>query len=223
MSHPWYRVARAIVWVCAPLFILLSNLYVVATPAFIRFEYTRRVPLPDPYDQPERLSLANATLHYLRSAEPESYLQTLSVRGRTVYNEREVGHLVDVKNVMWRAFLVHGIAGLLLLFAFAAAWRSQAQRHGMIRAVAQGCMGFLALVVTLTLFAYFNFQTFFTLFHRLFFEGDTWLFSPFDTLIQLFPLQFWVDATFAIILLALAEMVMAIAALHLITRRGMAQ
>jgi integral membrane protein (TIGR01906 family) len=35
-------------------------------------------------------------------------------------------------------------------------------------------------------------------FHRIFFKGDSWLFSTSDTLIRLFPQQFWFDAALAI-------------------------
>jgi uncharacterized membrane protein len=38
------------------------------------------------------------------------------------------------------------------------------------------------------------FWDFFTLFHALFFEGDSWLFLNSDTLIRLFPIRFWQDA-----------------------------
>jgi uncharacterized membrane protein len=31
-------------------------------------------------------------------------------------------------------------------------------------------------------------------FHRIFFEGDTWLFLYTDTLIRLFPVRFWQQA-----------------------------
>ncbi len=35
-------------------------------------------------------------------------------------------------------------------------------------------------------------------FHRIFFEGDTWLFSYSDTFIRLYPERFWRD-TFALV------------------------
>jgi integral membrane protein (TIGR01906 family) len=38
------------------------------------------------------------------------------------------------------------------------------------------------------------FWQFFTLFHELFFTGDSWLFQYSDTLIRLFPIRFWEDA-----------------------------
>jgi integral membrane protein (TIGR01906 family) len=42
-------------------------------------------------------------------------------------------------------------------------------------------------------------------FHRVFFEGDTWLFLYSDTLIRLFPERFWQDAFLFIAVATLAE------------------
>jgi len=39
-----------------------------------------------------------------------------------------------------------------------------------------------------------SFSFLFVGFHRLFFEGDTWLFLYSDTLIRLFPERFWLTA-----------------------------
>ena len=49
----------------------------------------------------------------------------------------------------------------------------------------------MGLTVVFSLLA---FRAFFTAFHRVFFEGDTWLFHYSDTLIRLFPERFWQDA-----------------------------
>ena len=51
----------------------------------------------------------------------------------------------------------------------------------------------LVLAAALAFFASVSFWQFFTLFHRLFFQGDSWLFEYSDTLIRLFPLRFWQD------------------------------
>jgi len=50
-----------------------------------------------------------------------------------------------------------------------------------------------------------NFDWFFTQFHLIFFEGDTWLFLATDTLIRLFPPQFWFDGSLIVGLLTLAQ------------------
>jgi integral membrane protein (TIGR01906 family) len=41
------------------------------------------------------------------------------------------------------------------------------------------------------------FWQFFTAFHGMFFEGDSWLFAYSDTLIRLYPVRFWQDAFLA--------------------------
>ncbi len=47
------------------------------------------------------------------------------------------------------------------------------------------------------------FWQFFTLFHKIFFSGDSWLFYYSDTLIRLFPMRFWEDAFLWAAILAL--------------------
>ena len=197
---------RIVLIVCAPLVLLLSNLYVAATPAFIRWEYAKSsFPPAWRYGAAERLSLAEATLHYLRSGEPAQYLTDLSSEGGVVYNLREVEHLVDVKVVMSGAFWVHGVCAMLCGLAITFSWRLPRERAGVLLALSQGCLGFLALMAAVGLLACANFNVFFTIFHLMFFEGDTWLFSFSDTLIQLFPVPFWMDATWLIAVLTALE------------------
>jgi integral membrane protein (TIGR01906 family) len=57
----------------------------------------------------------------------------------------------------------------------------------------------------LIVFVLLGFNTFFTAFHRVFFSGDTWLFNYTDTLIRLYPVQFWFDAATVIGLTTIAE------------------
>jgi len=78
------------------------------------------------------------------------------------------------------------IAALLLWFAR----RRERIGHALRRGVA--IVGVLvALVLASSLI---DFDSFFTLFHGLFFEAGTWTFYAGDTLIQLYPLPFWMNA-----------------------------
>ena len=40
-----------------------------------------------------------------------------------------------------------------------------------------------------------GFDGFFTRFHEMFFEGDSWRFSSTDTLIRIYPERFWEDVS----------------------------
>ena len=209
----------AILLACVPLLLLLSNLYLVATPAFIRFEYGKPgFPPSTVYGSAERLSLADSTLRYLRSGQGTREVAKLSSQGHAVYNEREVQHLADVKSVMRTAFLVHAVCLVLVLLAIALAWRA-GQRTLVLRAVYHGCQILLIALAAIGLLAYTSFDVFFTAFHRIFFSGDSWLFAYTDTLIQLFPVPFWMDATWALALLAIVECVLVGGASYVLVRR----
>lgn len=207
MSHKsgiWETIALWVLALCVPLVLLLSNLYLLATPLFVRSEYAKpSFPPAETFSDTERLTLAEATVHYLRSSEGPDFLRTLG-SGWQVYNEREIRHLVDVKIVMNGAFTVHALALVLSLAAFFWLWRRSAHRSAW-SAVARGCTILLGALFAIGVVAYFGFDTFFVSFHRVFFSGDTWLFAYTDTLIQLFPLQFWIDATWTMALLAAGE------------------
>jgi len=194
----------------------------VATPAFIRYEYRKPdFPPADFYGPAERLTLAEATLKYLRSSAGPAYLWDLRSQGQEVYNPREVQHLVDVKVVMRAAFWVQGICALLAIVATAFLWRRPGGRSAVLRAVYQGSLTLLMLLAAIGVLAYTSFDLFFVFFHRIFFHGDSWLFAYSDTLIQLFPVQFWMDATAAMAVLAVAESILVgIVAYTLSRRRG---
>jgi integral membrane protein (TIGR01906 family) len=199
-------IGRTILVTCTPLLLLLSNLYVIATPTYINYEYSKPdFPPAAWYDDVERFSLAQATLHYMRSGEDSGYLVSLQSQGQPVYNVREVRHLVDAKRVMRAAFWVHGVCAALLLVAAFFYWRRPTLVPEMLRSAAVGCLVLFTLLAGIGLLAYTDFGLFFTVFHRLFFQGDTWLFPYSDTLIQLFPLPFWMDATFILASLTLGE------------------
>jgi integral membrane protein (TIGR01906 family) len=73
-----------------------------------------------------------------------------------------------------------------------AAWKTGRCAEYSI-ALRRGGWLMLALVGAIGIFAAVSFWQFFTLFHKLFFTGDSWLFLYSDTLIRLFPLRFWQD------------------------------
>jgi len=199
------KLARIVLGVCIPPVLLLSPLYVLATPAFVRYEYGKAgFPPSTVYDPDERLRLADASIYYLRSNAGPDYLWELSSQGREVYNPREVKHMVDVKVVMSAAFRVHAVCAVLALLAAVFLRTRPGGRHTVLRTVYQGCVALLIGMVAIGVLAVTSFDWFFVLFHRLFFQGDSWLFAYSDTLIQLFPVQFWMDATAGMAVLAIA-------------------
>ena len=103
----------------------------------------------------------------------------------------------------------HALRGCLLIALLLAACfgilRSQkATRDRTPVYLLAGSLVAPALAICALIVVPLQFQWFFVEFHHVFFEGETWLFPRSDTLIQLFPEQFWFNALQAWLLLIMA-------------------
>jgi integral membrane protein (TIGR01906 family) len=118
--------------------------------------------------------------------------------GVPVLNERERGHMRDVRDVFARFYLVAAGAAMVLVLLRVAArtreararyWR-RLQRTGFAVAVGTVVVGILGVVF---------FDVAFEIFHQTFFPAGSYLFDPrTERLVQLFPQQFWVETTIAV-------------------------
>lgn len=188
--------------IITPFFLTLFTLRLMISwnsPGYPDFEYRRIPPDRFGFTQAERLELANATLAYLRRPEPASeaihLLRDLRLPGtnQPLYSESELGHMFDVKRLadlfrqlLWILVAV-AAAGLFFLLA------RPATRSEGYRAIMGGGLltaGILTTIVLLILVAW-NFV--FVQFHELLFPPGTWSFAYSDSLIRLFPEQFWFD------------------------------
>lgn len=194
-----YKLTTVLSWLITlltPVFLLGLGLRILLTPLFYNVEY--RLPWfpPDTYGftKEDRLHWAPYAVDYLLNNEDISYLGDLTFADSSpLYNQRELSHMQDVKVVtkgalrVWYVVVASMIG--LGIWAWLGKW-DQAYRQGLMR----GGWLMIGLVVIIGLFGAIAFWQLFTLFHSLFFEGDSWLFLYSDTLIRLFPIRFWQDA-----------------------------
>jgi integral membrane protein (TIGR01906 family) len=179
-----------------PFALLLLAVRLLVTPLFPQVEYRMPGFPPDEYGFTfeERIKWATLSVEYLINDADISFLGDLTFDdGAPLFNERELKHMLDVKIVVQQALTAFYIlwAGLLALAVWA--WRG-GWKETFLRALARGGLFTVILVAVVGVLASVSFWQFFTLFHTLFFEGDTWLFRFSDTLIRLFPMRFWQDA-----------------------------
>ena len=182
-----------------PIFLIGLALRILLTPLFYNIEYRMPYFPPDSYGftTEDRLRWAPYAVNYLINDADVSYLGDLTFDdGSPLYNERELSHMQDVKVVTKKVLAIWNVCLLVLVAIWVWSWRQkrlQAFRQGLRR----GGWLTIGLVITIGLFASVAFWQFFTLFHSLFFEGDSWIFLYSDTLIRLLPLRFWQDVFFA--------------------------
>ncbi len=189
-----------------PLVLLGLALRLLLTPTFLNIEYNLPGFPADEYGftTADRLSYAPFALEYLLNDQGISYLEQLTFPDDApLFNARELSHMQDVK-VVTQASLRIWYASLLLLFLLGIWARQGKWQPAYLQGLKRGGWLTLGLVVTVGLFAALAFWQFFTWFHALFFEGDSWLFLYSDTLIRLFPMQFWQDVFLGAALIAVA-------------------
>jgi integral membrane protein (TIGR01906 family) len=187
------RLLQVFIAVAFPVLLVLLNARLVMSPAFLYFEYTRP-DFPDDYyglTMQDRLNYAPYAINYLLNGADITYLGDLRFAdGAPLFNERELRHMHDVKLMTQIAF---GGALIVSILAITAGY-VLLHLGRLTRALMQGSMATLGLIATIVIVAIFSWDTFFTGFHSLFFADGTWYFAYSDTLIRLFPEQFWFDA-----------------------------
>ena len=188
-------IARILLVLSIPVFLLLTNLYAFMSPAFLRYEYGKASFPPSPgFTNEQRLMVADRAVTYLRSDAGIELLGDLEGEDGPLFREKELVHMADVKVVTRQAFLAHGLLGLLMAVSLGVLLILRDARPQVSISLLQGSLLTIALLVTLVALVYLNFDWFFTQFHLAFFEGDSWIFDFSDTLIRLFPTRFWFDA-----------------------------
>jgi len=179
-----------------PIVLVLLGIRILLTPIFPEIEYRTPNFPPDSYgfSQAERMHWAKNAIEYLNNDAGPEFLGDLTFDdGSPLYQEREVNHMLDVKILVQAAMKAWAAAFVLLILLWGWAkfgkWEQAyflgAKRGGWLTLILTGSLGILASI---------NFWEFFTQFHHLFFEGETWIFAYSDTLIRLFPMRLWQDA-----------------------------
>ncbi len=186
-----------------PIALIGTALRILLTPIFFNIEYRMPYFPVDEYGmtQEQRLQWAPFAVKYLVNNSDISYLGNLKFQDETpLFNERELKHMTDVKNVVLGALRVWYIALTILTILAILAWKYN-WIPDYVNGLRRGGMWMIGLAVTIGITVGVGiilnpdvFWGFFTLFHKIFFTGDSWLFYYSDTLIRLFPIRFWQDA-----------------------------
>ncbi|MEE1619955.1 DUF1461 domain-containing protein [Zafaria sp. Z1313] len=207
------RVLQVVLALAFPLLLLIGAVRAVATPWFLWLAYNRPGFPADAYGftGAERLNYGSYGVDYLTNAAGSDYLGGLvDGRGDPLFLATEVAHMADVKMVLGTAFW--GGLGLAVL-ALGIMWYLAVRYAGGIRrGLFAGALVSLGLIAGLAAAAIVGWQSFFTAVHQVFFADGTWTFRLDDTLIRLYPPQFWVDAGIAVGALALLGIVVVLIA-----------
>jgi integral membrane protein (TIGR01906 family) len=189
------RVWQVLLALCYPVILLVLAVRAVTSPLFLWVEYNRPGFPGDGYgfSTDDRMTYGSYAVDYLSNWAGPRYLGDLVNRsGNSLFKDGEVSHMADVKLVILAAFAAGAV--LILLSIVAIAYLRRRSTGGVRRGLFAGSIVSLAIILGLAALAVLGWQQFFTEFHRLFFASGSWTFALEDTLIRLFPGQFWIDA-----------------------------
>jgi integral membrane protein (TIGR01906 family) len=202
------RFLQVLLAIFYPIILLVLAVRAVTSPLFLWAEYHRPGFPGDGYgfNSDDRMTYGSYAVDYLSNWSGPRYLGELVNRsGEKLFKDGEVSHMADVKLVILSAF---GAGALLILISIIAIiYLRRRTPGGVRRGLFAGSIVTLVLIIGLGTLAVLGWQQFFTEFHRIFFAAGSWTFALEDTLIRLFPGQFWIDAGLVIAALVLVTAV----------------
>lgn len=186
-----------LVGVATALVIVTVALVPLLTPQWMAFEQGRtNVTGWTGYSEAEVAAATNAILGDLVIGPPDFDVE---IAGEPVLNERERGHMRDVRSVFVGLWILTIAAAVLLVVA------SRADRAWFWRSVSRGASMLAIAVLVVGAVALVAFDALFEAFHRVFFAGGNYTFDPAqERLVQLFPFAFWQETAIVAGLLIVA-------------------
>lgn len=140
----------------------------------------------------------------------------------SLYSEREVDHMVDVKGLMQGVRSTMIWTGLVTL-AVIAAWAYVLRRQSwaaLMKTLRWSATGTAAVVAILGVIMAINFSWLFTQFHFISFANDLWRLNPrTDYLLIMFPERFFMEATVFIAAFVVLQFALIFAAVIYARRR----
>lgn len=190
------KLGLGLVTFVTPFLLIMTAVRILIAPWYPQVEYRMPYFPPDTYgfSLEDRLKWSAPSIDYLTNNADLTFLSDLQFQdGTPLYNERELSHMQDVKKLVKNMILAWEILGAAFVVLLLLAWRGRwlPQLGG---ALANGGKFTITLILCILALVAVSFDWLFTMFHRIFFTGDTWIFLYSDSLIRLFPIPFWRDA-----------------------------
>ena len=210
-KHKIRLVGAAIFAIVLPLFLILFNTSYITNSEWLydygwwRNDIANRTGLPT-----EQLNRGADQIKYYFNNDEEILDLQVEYAGADVslYKEREILHMIDVKALMKSVFAITNWSGVVLLFLLAVGLITLKQDVFplLLRSLKWSAIGTGAFLVVFGGTAVIDFGWLFTQFHFLSFANDLWLLDPYnDYLIIMFPQQFFFEATLFIGMLTVVD------------------
>lgn len=167
------------------------------TPGYYEKEYEKYGVAQDiNMEMEDLLYVTEEMMLFLRGKREDLHVPTV-VGGveREFFNEREIAHMIDVRNLFLAAIALRRICFALILVSIGLlVWTKAAIKRLLPRTICAGTALFFLLTAVLAGVISTDFTKYFILFHKIFFTNDLWILDPStDLLINIVPEPFFAD------------------------------
>ena len=221
------RIAAGCYIVALPILLITSNIrFLVSDVSFYKHGFREfDAPAATGVSMPQLDAAGQQIVDYFHNGDDQLHvLVTINGNEQSLFNQREIEHMHDVKTLMQFMFHLNTLALVIVIgyIALVVLWT----RERSLRALAwQSLAGIgLGVVVVGVIggFAIAGFDSAWIKFHEIVFRNDLWELNPAtDHLIQMFPEPFWREATTIVGLMTLGEaaLVVLVAGAYLVFAR----
>ncbi len=185
----------------AGMFVLLISSVETVTyyiPHYYEHEYAKyEVDKTLSMDMDELVKVTDSMLNYLKDRHDNLDKVEACIDGeyRAFFNEREVAHMVDVKNLFITAIKIRTVLIVFIVIALMSLYLIKASILDVLAgSIIKVSLIWSALLCIIIGIISTDFTRYFILFHHIFFDNDLWMLDPAtDRLISLVPEGFFMD------------------------------
>jgi integral membrane protein (TIGR01906 family) len=158
---------------------------------YVKYEIQQDLPM----EMEDIMEVTAHMMDYLRGREEDMQITT-KVDGqiRDFFNEQDLFHMAEVKNLFLGMYAIRRIGVLVLAAAVLAMVMMKTGYERFYRVFQRVLIGFGALILVLGLLIWTQFDRVFIIFHHIVFDNSAWLFDPrTDLMINMLPEGLFMD------------------------------
>lgn len=204
----YFKILMNILFILSiPVFLITTNTRLLINSPFVySMEFNKMdIASKTKIEPQELLSISQQIRSYFNNNQDYLNIQTF-INGikQPLFNDREISHMLDVKNLVKMTYSTQLISGffLALMFFIDFIFRKKTLKRNLF----WGSLITVAGIIIVGIGVLFSFDQIFILFHQLSFTNDLWILDPSkDYLIKIFNPEFFYDSTIYIAVATIAE------------------
>lgn len=198
------RISGLVITVLLPIVLMLTILqvYTFNKDFYLREFIKYDIPQVTKIGMEDLEDITQKMINYLRGKDENlDMVATIDGKPREVFGQREKDHMVDVKKLFIGGRLLRDRGFFLMAISLILLIRVSSNRvKDIYRSTLYAGILSMTMMIILFILMQIDFYKYFTYFHEIFFNNDLWILNPeTEVLIQMLPLEFFIDISTRVI------------------------